>query len=237
MGILSIVATPIGNLEDLTFRAKRILEEADFVLCEDTRVTKKLLDHYQIKTPTISYHQHSGVLKTDRLLSLLSEGKHLALVSDAGTPGISDPGGKLISAVREKFGTEVRLESIPGASALTTLLALAGAGFDRFLFLGFPPHKKGRQKMLQTVVVNPYPVALYESKHRIIKLLEELIELAVSQSVNLRVIVGRELTKMHESLYEGRPEEVRQALLESESNLKGEFVLIVSQIGKKPPEL
>jgi len=230
MGILSIVATPIGNLEDLTFRAKRILEEADFVLCEDTRVTKKLLDNYQIKTPTISYHQHSGDLKTDRLLELLAAGKHLALVSDAGTPGISDPGGKLVSAVREKFGTKVRIESIPGASALTTLLALGGAGVDRFLFLGFLPHKKGRQKMLQAIAASPYPVVLYESKHRIIKLLEELENLVGTEK--RQVMLGRELTKMHESFYQGSPSVVRQTLLQSESSLKGEFALIISQTDK-----
>lgn len=232
MGILSIVATPIGNLEDLSFRAKRILNEADFILCEDTRVTKKLLNYYQINTPTISYHQHSRTVKIDRLLDLLREGKHLALVSDAGTPGVSDPGSQLVSAVREQLGERVRLESVPGASALTTLLALAGTGFDRFLFLGFLPNKKGRQKMLQTVLTSQYPVAIYESKHRIIKLLEELEVLTSAHPSAWQVLIGRELTKLHESLYQGSPAAVREELLSTTSNLKGEFVLLISRSTK-----
>lgn len=177
MPTLYIVATPIGNLEDLTLRALRILKEVDFILCEDTRVTSKLLQHYEIKTPTISYHQHSNLHKVDRVLALLEEGKNLALVTDAGTPGISDPGGMLVQAVLEKFDDEVKVESVPGASAVTAALSISGIAADKFVFLGFPPHKKGRQTFIMKIIESEYPVVVYESKHRIIKFLEELKEL------------------------------------------------------------
>ncbi|MFA5753911.1 MAG: 16S rRNA (cytidine(1402)-2'-O)-methyltransferase [Patescibacteria group bacterium] len=226
-GLLNIVATPIGNLEDITLRALRILKEADFVLCEDTRETRKILDHYQIKTPTISYHQHSDTVKVDKIIALLRAGKNLALVTDAGTPGISDPGGKLVSLVRESLGQEAAIVAVPGVSALTAAVSLAGQGFDRFLFLGFLPHKKGRQTMLKEVMASRNSVVMYESKHRIIKLLEELAELEKKTGRTLALIVARELTKMHESVYSGSPEEIRQDLEIRAGNLKGEFVVLV----------
>ena len=142
MPTLYIVATPIGNLEDISMRALRILGEVDFILCEDTRITKRILDHYYIKTPMISYHQHSDQVKTGHILRLLEEGKDLALVSDAGTPGISDPGGKLVQDVIEKFGEDVKVESVPGPSAVTAALSISGIPTDKFMFMGFPPHKK-----------------------------------------------------------------------------------------------
>jgi len=229
MSVLKIVATPIGNLEDISLRALRTLKEADFILCEDTRVTRKLLDHYEIKTPTISYHQHSGALKTDKIKILLKEGKTLALVTDAGTPGISDPGGKLVSLVREEFGDLVRIESIPGVAALTTAVSIAGAGFDRFLFLGFLPHKKGRQTMLKEIFKSEYPVIFYESKHRIIKLLEEVEKMSGELDTRVVVQVARELTKMHESFYSGTPAEILAELQVDPNNLKGEFVVLIHQ--------
>jgi len=227
MSILRIVATPIGNLEDITLRAIRTLKESDFVLCEDTRVTRKLLDHYEIKTPTISYHQHSGDLKIDKIFSLLSDGKNLALVTDAGTPGISDPGGKLVSLVRQEFGKDVLIESIPGVSAIGAAISIAGAGFDRFLFLGFLPHKKGRQTMLREVLASEHSVVFYESKHRIVKLLEEL-EL-VRGKVELKVMVARELTKMFESFYTGTALSVLKEIQSEPNNLKGEFVVLIKK--------
>jgi len=227
MSILRIVATPIGNLEDLTFRALRTLQESDFVLCEDTRVTRKLLDHYKVKTPTISYHQHSGDLKVDKIISLLSEGKNLALVTDAGTPGISDPGGKLVSLVREKFGDQVLIESVPGVSALGAAISISGSGFDRFLFLGFLPHKKGRQTMLREIMASVYPIVLYESKHRIIKLLEELE--VVRGTIEMDIMVARELTKLHESFYSGTPVSVLEEITSDPNNLKGEFVVLIKK--------
>lgn len=232
MSILSIVATPIGNLEDITLRALRILKEADAVLCEDTRVTKKLLDHYRIETPTISYHQHSGDLKTDKIIALLKEGKNLALTTDAGTPGISDPGSKLVTIVREEFGERVKIESVPGVSALTAAISIAGSGFDRFLFLGFLPHKKGRQTMLKEIFASDYPAVAYESKHRIIKLLEELASMSKILKILVEVKVARELTKLFESFYSGTPEEVLAKLQSDTNSLKGEFVILIKRTAK-----
>ncbi len=229
MGTLRIVGTPIGNLEDITLRALRVLKESDYILCEDTRVTKRLLDHYNIKTPSISYHQHSGLTKLDKIIALLRDGKNLALVSDAGTPGISDPGSALVSAVRNELGAAVLIESVPGASALGAALSIAGNGFDRFLFLGFFPHKKGRQTMLRQVFASEYPAIAYESKHRIIRLLEELAQMSEEQKSPIKVIVARELTKMFESLYSGPPLEVKLTLETEPNNLKGEFVVLINK--------
>ena len=229
MSILRIVATPIGNLEDLTFRALRVMQEADFILCEDTRVTKKLLDYYKIKTSAISYHQHSNDFKIDKIIDLLKAGKNLALVSDAGTPGISDPGGKLVSLVRSRCDESIIIESVPGVSALNAAVSIAGAGFDRFLFLGFLPHKKGRQTMLKKIKESEYSVVIYESKHRIVKLLEELSVLNQSLELKLEVSVARELTKMYESFYSGDPDLILASLLKDLNNLKGEFVVLIKK--------
>lgn len=227
MGALRIVATPIGNLEDVTLRALRVLREADFILCEDTRVTRKLLDHYEIKTPTISYHQHSNDMKVEKIIELLKGGKNLALVSDAGTPGISDPGGKLVSLVRKEFAGSLLIESVPGVAALTAAVSLAGSGFDRFLFLGFLPHKKGRETMLREIAASEHPVILYESKHRIVKLLNSLV---ASDILKTRTVtVARELTKKHESLYEGMARAVLAELEADPNNLKGEFVVLIKK--------
>jgi len=228
MGILRVVGTPIGNLEDISLRALRIFKESDFILCEDTRVTRKLLDNYEIRTPMISYHQHSGNLKVDKVLALLEDNKNLALVTDAGTPGISDPGGKLISLVREKFGDKVKIESVPGPSALATAISIAGSGFDRFLFLGFLPHKKGRQTMLKEISASANSVIVYESKHRIVKLLEELETFNESKNP-YQVTVCRELTKMFESVYQGGAAEILAELMKDANNLKGEFVVIIKK--------
>lgn len=230
MSILRVVATPIGNLEDITLRALRVLKESDFILCEDTRVTRKLLDHYEIKTPTISYHQHSGDLKVDKIISLLNDGKNLALVTDAGTPGVSDPGGKLVALVRLALGGQVLIETVPGPSALTAALSVSGLGFDRFLFLGFLPNKKGRQTMLQAIFNSDYPVLIYESKHRIIKLLEELIKMNEKFEGSLEVMVARELTKMFENFYFGNPEQILTQLQGDPNNLKGEFVVLIKRL-------
>ncbi len=227
LGKLSIVGTPIGNLEDISLRALRILKEADYILCEDTRVTKKLLSHHNIGTPTISYHQHSGAPKIDKIISLLAAGKKLALVTDAGTPGISDPGGYLVSAIREALTEKVEIESVPGPTALTAAISLAGIGFDRFFFLGFPPHKKGRQTMMREIVVSNYPVIVYESKHRATRFLEELTVASQEKGREVIVSVARELTKMHESFYQGSPEAVLEEIESDANNLKGEFVIMI----------
>jgi len=229
MGILRIVATPIGNLEDISLRALRVLKEADVILCEDTRITHRLLSHYQIKTPTISYHQHSNNLKVDKLLDLLRDNKNLALVTDAGTPGLSDPGSKLVSLVRDEFGDQVLIESVPGVSALTATLSISGIGFDHFLFLGFLPNKKGRQTKLKEIFKSEYSVIVYESKHRLVKLLQELIVMSKETGILLELKVARELTKLHESFYSGQPSDVLEKLLEDPNNLKGEFVVLIKK--------
>ncbi|MFH1173463.1 MAG: 16S rRNA (cytidine(1402)-2'-O)-methyltransferase, partial [bacterium] len=163
MGILYIVATPIGNLEDITLRALRILKEVDLVACEDTRQTRKLLDHYDIKTGTVSYHQHSRVQKIDWLVEQLQAGKNIALVSDAGTPGISDPGFKLVEAAQQ---ADIKVETIPGPSAVIAAASVAGLPVDKFVFLGFPPHKKGRETFFKNLINEDKTIIFYESPHR-----------------------------------------------------------------------
>src|SRR3989304_10154524 len=174
MAILYIIATPIGNLEDITLRAIRVLKEVDMILCEDTRMTQKLLQKYDIKTPTLSYHSHSGLAKVEKIFELLEEGKNLALVSDAGTPTISDPGVLLVSQVKEKFGQEVSIVPIPGPSAVISALSASGLPSSDFLFLGFLPHKKGRETLFKEIAVSKRTVVFYESPHRILKTLESL---------------------------------------------------------------
>ncbi len=229
MSNLKIIATPIGNLGDISFRACQALKNVDYILCEDTRVSKKLLDYYKISTPTISYHQHSSSSKLVKIIDLLRTGKNLALISDAGTPGISDPGSSLVSLVRERLGDKVKIESLPGASALTTAIAISGKGFDRFLFLGFLPHKKGRQTLLKEIMFSKYPVVVYESKHRIIKLLQELEHFSLANKKSLMIGLARELTKLHENFYQGSISDILNKLSEKTSNLKGEFVVLIHE--------
>ena len=175
MNTLYVVATPIGNLEDITLRALRVLKEADIIVCEDTRVTQRLLKHYGIvgKQLTAYNEQKSGV-SAEKIIKLLKEGKNLALVTDAGTPGISDPGAFLISQIREQLGDGVQIVSIPGPSALTATLSIAGVPVHDFIFLGFLPHKKGRETFFKEIAVSERAVVFYESPHRIIKTLESL---------------------------------------------------------------
>ncbi len=250
--MLYIVATPIGNLEDISLRALRILNEVDFILCEDTRVTKKLLMHYKIKSTCISYHEHSDDKKTDHILDLLAEGKNLALVTDAGTPGISDPGGKLIERVISEMGDKVKVESVPGPSAVTAALSISGIPTDKFIFMGFPPHKKGRQTFLDRIIKSDYPVVIYESKHRIIKLLDELKQknkdivakqkelefkkLNKAERAELKnlkpvssLVVCRELSKMHETVYRGEIETIEEKIKNNKDDQKGEFVVIIGK--------
>jgi 16S rRNA (cytidine1402-2'-O)-methyltransferase len=221
MGKLYIIATPIGNLEDITLRALRILKEVDLVLCEDTRQTRKLLDRYEIKNPTLSYHQHSKLGRTEEIINLLREGKNLALVSDAGTPAISDPGGKLVEEVLRALGTEAEIIPIPGASAVTTAASISGFPTDKFLFLGFPPHKKGRNKFFKKIAESDVTVIFYESTHRILKSLEELR----AATGEREVAVCRELTKMFETVYRGTMSEVLEKL--KADTTKGEFAVVV----------
>ncbi len=239
LGKLYIVATPIGNLGDVTLRALEILKDVDFILCEDTRNTQKLLNHFNIKTKTISYHQHSETGKLMEIEKLLESGKNLALVTDAGTPGISDPGNELVSVIlsearraKSKYLVEERDPSaiaqddvvvpIPGPSAVITALSISGFDTNKFLFLGFPPHKKGRQTFFKEVVKAEYTVAFYESSHRIKKCLGELAEVLDKKR---QICVCRELTKKFETVYRGTIQEI----LKMNISEKGEFVVVVSK--------
>lgn len=235
MGTLFVVATPIGNLKDITLRALETLEEVDLILCEDTRVTSRLLTHYKIEKPLLSYHQHSKENKMQEIFDLLSQGKNLALVCDAGTPGISDPGNELVAFLGKQCSLSVRSYSkgtsfhakeiaivpIPGPSALTAIASIAGFPMDKFLFLGYPPHKKGRKKFFEEVAQSEHPVIFYESPYRILKSLQELESL----DSNLYVVVGRELTKKFETIYRGSIDTARKTLGKGIS--KGEFVVTV----------
>ena len=229
--MLYIVATPIGNLEDITYRAVRVLSEVDEIICEDTRVTAKLLQHYEIKKPLISYHQRSRDGKIEQIISKLKEGKDLALVTDAGTPGISDPGNELVAEIRVALGDEVKIIPIPGASTVATLASVAGINLQKFVFLGFPPNKKGRQTFFQEVVKNiqenGYPVFYYDSPYRVIKNLEMLKDMAPEA----KVIIGRELTKKFEEIKTGTVAEILEYYgEEGEGLVKGEFVVLVESL-------
>lgn len=219
-GILSIVATPIGNLGDITLRSLETLKSADMLLCEDTRVTGKLLVHFDIKTMMMSYHQHSGEAKMREIADLLEQGKNLALVTDAGTPGISDPGNLLVSYVIGHV-SDVVVVPIPGPSAVIAALSVSGFPTDKFIFLGFPPHKNKRKKFFEEVVVAVHTVVFYESSHRIKKCLGEL---AAILSPDRRVCICRELTKKFESIYRGTIQEIIRMNIPE----KGEFVVCVS---------
>ena len=225
MSKLYIIATPIGNLEDITFRAVRILKECDSVLCEDTRMTRKLLSHYAIGTHTMSYHAHSKIGKLEKIFEMLEDGKDLALVSDAGTPTISDPGSILVSMVKEKFGIQVQVIPIPGPSAVVAMLSASGLPSSDFLFLGFLPHKKGRETLFKEISESERTVVFYESPHRIEKSLVSLVE---HLEPNRIVVVAREITKIFEDFVSGTPLEVMTFFAEHTDKVRGEFVLAVA---------
>ncbi|HUO56017.1 MAG TPA: 16S rRNA (cytidine(1402)-2'-O)-methyltransferase [Candidatus Paceibacterota bacterium] len=221
MGKLSIVATPIGNMEDITFRALRTFKECDVIYAEDTRVISKLLAKYEIKKPLQRLDAATEATKAKEVIKRLEAGERVVYVSDAGTPGVSDPGARLLARVRE-FSPEIKIEAIPGASALTAALSIAGIEGPSFVFLGFLPHKKGRQTMLREIAASKYPVVVYESPHRVVKLLEELHTFAAGS----RVTIARELTKMFEEVLVGKPEELVRQLKEGKKD-RGEFVVII----------
>ena len=220
MGTLSIVATPIGNLEDMTYRAVRILGEVDYVLCEDTRVTGKLLKHYEIDATLGRYDAHASDQAHDRIIADLLAGKHIALVSDAGTPGVSDPGVLLVQRAR---AAGPRVEIIPGPSSVTAAISLAGIAGNQFTFLGFVPQKKGRETFFASIHEYTQPVMCLESTHRIMKALAQLSELQPTAQVYL----ARELTKLHEELLVGTAAELHEILETTPVKQKGEFVMMV----------
>lgn len=223
MGTLYIVATPIGNLEDITLRALRILKEVDFVACEDTRTTGILFAKYQIETKKISYHAHSSENKHSKIIELLESGQNVALVSDAGTPGISDPGSLLIAQIRANH-PEITIVPIPGASAITTAFSASGLMGNEFTFLGFLPHKKGRETLFTQISESGTPQIFYESSHRILKTVTSLAEHCPEKKVTL----ARELTKTFEEFIAGTAAEVLHTLNSDPRHQKGEFVVIVS---------
>ncbi len=223
-GKLSIVATPIGNLEDITLRALRVLKEADYILCEDTRVTGKLLKHYEVVTPMKRYDAHATEGMHRGVCKDLEEGKQIALVSDAGTPGVSDPGVFLVDLVRKELPATV-IEAIPGASAVTAAFSIAGISGNSFVFLGFVPQKKGRETFFKNLSSYEMPVMFYESTHRIMKTLEALPKYLTEDSM---VVVARELTKMHEEVVRGTGEEVLTYFTEHPDHVRGEFVVSIA---------
>jgi 16S rRNA (cytidine1402-2'-O)-methyltransferase len=227
-GLLYVVATPIGNLEDITYRAVRILGEAGLIACEDTRQTHKLLEHYQIQKPTISYHDHNEAERTGDLIARLLNGAVVALVSDAGMPLVSDPGYRLVRAAIEN---SIPVLPIPGPSATLTALAASGLPTDSFRFGGFLPHKPGqRAKLLESLAEEHATLIFYEAPHRILDALE-----AVETVLGPRpVVVARELTKIHEEFLRGTAAEIR-AELESRDAVKGEMTLLIGK-ALAPPQ-
>ncbi|MEC9447872.1 MAG: 16S rRNA (cytidine(1402)-2'-O)-methyltransferase [Candidatus Neomarinimicrobiota bacterium] len=224
-GVLYIVSTPIGNLEDITFRAVRILEDSSLIAAEDTRRTKILLSHYKISTPTISYYEHNRYARIPKLINHLNTGNDIALVTDAGTPGISDPAYRLIRAAIDE---NCRVESIPGASALLTALVSSGLPTDRFIFEGFLPHKKGRKKKLDKIKNIDATIIFYESPNRIERTLKDILAYIGDRPV----AIGRELSKKYEEIIRGKVSNILSHF--STKKPKGEFVIV---LGKDDPNV
>ena len=218
--MLYLVPTPIGNLEDITLRGLRILREADLILAEDTRTSKKLLEHYEINTPMRAHHAHNEHATTPGLIQELEDGADIALITDAGTPGISDPGFYL---VRECRRCEIPVSCLPGPTSFIPALVASGIPCDRFHFEGFLPHKKGRQTRLQFLASLPNTFVLFESPHRLLKCLQQLAEQCGPERP---ACVARELTKMHEEVKTGALEELI-AYYQGPGTVKGEIVIVV----------
>ncbi len=221
-----VVATPIGNLEDITLRALSVFSSVDLIVCEDTRETLKLLQRYNIEKPLLSFHAKSGAPKINAIVKILEVGKSVALVSDAGTPGISDPGSQLVAAVREKF-PDMPIVAVPGANAAVAALSISGLPASDFLFLGFLPHKKGKEKLFSEIAASKRTVVFYESPHRIMKTLQRLSELL---GQNHRVVVAREITKMFEQVVSGTAPHVHAHFTEHGDEMRGEFVVLVAPL-------
>lgn len=219
--MLYIVATPIGNLADMTYRAVTTLKEVDLIVAEDTRQSKKLLDHYDISTPMDSFHAHSNDAKLQKIIKvLLEDEKDVALISDAGTPGICDPGFQLIT---EAIRAGIPVSPIPGPSAVAATVSVSGMPMHNFLFLGFLPLKKGRQTLFKKMEELDYTIVFYESVHRMEKTLKQLKEYGMGER---EICVGREVTKKFETFYRGKVDEV----LEAKIALKGEFTCVLGPI-------
>ncbi len=220
--MLYFIPTPIGNLEDMTYRAVRTLEEVDFIYAEDTRTSKKLMQHFNISTPLRSFHAFNEHKEIDNIIGLLDSGVNIALISDAGTPGISDPGFLLARACRE---ANIAVTTFPGATALIPALVSSGLPCDKFHFEGFLPHKKGRRKRLEYIASLPETVVLYESPHRLGKCIEELEAICGSDR---KATVCREISKLHEEIKHGTLAELK-AYFPKGKKIKGEIVLVLDR--------
>ena len=218
-----IVATPIGNMQDITLRALEVLQSVDIILCEDTRTTGKLLERQGFKNNLMSFHAQSKLTKVEKIFELLEEGKNLALVSDAGTPTISDPGALLISQIKERY-PETKVIPVPGPSALITALSASGLPTHEFTFLGFLPHKKGRETLFKEIAASERTVIFYESTHRILKTLESLDKFCPEK----KVCIARELTKIYEEIVTDTAANLFEYLTQNPEKQKGEFVVLVS---------
>ncbi len=218
---LYIISTPIGNLKDITIRSLEILKEVDFVACEDTRVTGFLLNHYEIKKELVSLNASNESQKSDYIISRIEKGESCALVSDAGTPAISDPGIRLISAA---IKVRINIVTVPGPSAVTAALTLSGLPTNSFVFEGFIPQKKGRQKKLKELADEKRTIVIYESTYRIEKLLNELNEYIPARII----VVCREMTKKFEEVWRGYPADILETL--NEKTIKGEFVIVIAPL-------
>ena len=224
-GVLYIVSTPIGNLEDITFRAIRILKDSSLIAAEDTRRSKVLLSHYNISTPTISYYEHNRYTRIPKLIDHLIDGENISLITDAGTPGISDPAYRLIRAA---INSDCRVESIPGASASLAALVASGLPTDRFIFEGFLPHKKGRKGKLEKVKDIDATIIFYESPNRLVRTLKDILEYIGDRPI----AIGRELSKKFEEIMRGRVSDILSHY--NTNKPKGEFVIV---IGKDDPNV
>jgi len=222
-GTLYLVGTPIGNLEDITLRALRVLKEVDLIACEDTRHTIQLLDHYGIEKMTVSYHEHNELTRAAELIVHLEQGDNIAMVSDAGMPGVSDPGYRLIAlAVRH----HIKVVPVPGASAFLSALVASGLPTDSFRFSGFLPAKQGaRRTLLEAIRQSPRTQIFYEAPHRIVETLEDVVELL---GPDRHIVVAREVTKLHEEFLRGRAEDLL-ATLKHRGDVKGEITLLIGK--------
>ncbi len=217
--MLFLVPTPIGNLDDITLRALRVLREADLIACEDTRTSGHLLDHHDVDTPTTSYHEHNERKKTPELVARMRAGHDIALISDAGSPGISDPGFYLVRACWDE---DIEVRALPGPTALIPALTASAIPSNRFVFEGFLPKKQGRQTRLTELSTEPRTIVIYESPHRLLRTLNDLIEHLGSDRL---AAVARELTKQYEEIERGTLEEVR-SYFAGDKKVRGECVII-----------
>lgn len=227
MAKLYVIGTPIGNLEDITFRAIETLKNVDTVVCEDTRTTKILLDRYNLSKKTLSFNSHASENKIEQIIDILKDDKDIALVTDAGTPSISDPGSLLVKMVMEKIPELVKVITIPGPSALVSALSISGLACSEFTFLGFLPHKKGRETLFKEITNSKRVMVFYESPHRILKTLKSLSEFLIDEHSKRKVVIARELTKIYEEVFSGNALEALSYFENNSEKVRGEFVVMV----------